>query len=144
MNFKRLNILVSAIVIFAFSELFPPWHYEYEFHYGTGYTTNGRCPAGYSFITRPPKIKAYNEMIILCLVDSNGSLGEIKVYKNLEKLNAQRIIFSSIIVNVFLRYFDINKKYVLVLSNIILVAVLVILVFYFLSLYFAGSLYFAK
>lgn len=83
-------------------------------------------------------------MTILCLVDSDGALGEIKVYKSLEKLNVQRIIFSGIIVSIFLRYFARNKKYTLVLSNITLVSVLVILVFYFLLLHFTGSLYFAK
>jgi hypothetical protein len=144
MNLKQLSILISAIVMFAFSELFPPWHYEYEFHDGSGYETNGRCSAGYSFITHPPKIKDYNEMTILCLVDSDGTLRETKVYKSLEKLNSQRIIFSSIIASIFLRHFARNKKSILALSNTIFVFALAALVFYLLLLYFTNSLYFSK
>jgi hypothetical protein len=144
MNSKQLSILISAVVIFTISELFPPWHYNYEFYYGSGYKTNGRCSAGYSFVTRPPKIKDYNEMAILCLVDSDGALREIKVYKSLEKLNIQRTIFTSIIASIFLSHFARNKKSILALSNTIFVFALAALAFYLLLLYFTNSLYFAK
>jgi hypothetical protein len=144
MNLKQPSVLISAVVIFTISELFPPWHYKYESYYGSDYKANGRCSAGYSFVTHPPKTKDYNEMTILCSVDSDSTLQEIKVYKSLEKLNSQRVIFSSIIASVFLRHFARNKKFILALGNIIFVFALAALAFYILLLYFTNSLYFAK
>jgi hypothetical protein len=144
MNSKQLVILISAMIMFFLSEVFPPWHYEYEFYYESGYKTNGICPAGFSFVGRPPKIRSYKEISILCLVDSDGALRKIKVCKSLGRLNSQRIIFSSIILSVFLKHFKRDKKSISILSNTFLVFALLFLVFYVLLLYFTNSIYFAK
>lgn len=144
MNLKQFSIFIAIIFISLFSELFPPWQYEYDFHYDTGYTIHGTCPAGYSFITHPPQARKYDEMEIICLVDSDGALGEIKVYKSMNRLNSQRVFLLLITSSLSLKWFSKSRKSILALSNIILGVTAVILALYILLLCFTNSLYFAK
>ena len=55
MRQKQFLILSIGVLLFALSELFPPWLYEDE-------RTSVVRSAGYHFISGPPKLKSPSEM----------------------------------------------------------------------------------
>jgi len=55
MTRKQLSLLILGALLFALSELFPPWVYEDE-------NTSVRRSAGYHWRLSPPKLKSPPEM----------------------------------------------------------------------------------
>ena len=99
MNAKQLCVFIVSMILVLLSELFPPWRYEYLDI--VGHTLD--CPAGYSFVTRPPAVKSYKEMLDLCIMDSElPRLEQIIVHKNREALNWQRNIILLLSVGLLL------------------------------------------
>jgi hypothetical protein len=99
MKTKQILILVAALTLLLLSELFPPWRYEYE------YVPEYRhiCPAGYAFITRPPRVKAYDEMLSICGT-SEVPLEMITTHKDDWRVNWQRLILSLLSIGIFIRF----------------------------------------
>ncbi len=84
---KQPVVLLVAALVLLISELFPPWRYEYQ------YISEWRhiCPAGYGFITRPPGVKSYDEMLAACGT-SEVPLSEVTTHRDLWRSNYQRVI----------------------------------------------------
>lgn len=59
---KQRGVLLAAGLVLLGCELFPPWLYEYQYIPSFKHA----CPAGYSFITRPPQVRSYDEMLSIC------------------------------------------------------------------------------
>jgi hypothetical protein len=127
MNAKQGRILVFAMFLTLISELYPPWIYEYayvdEFQH--------KCPAGYSFITRPPAVKTWDEMRSICAT-SEVPLEKIRTSKDLIRLNWQRLILFSVAAGFFLYFARKNDRLQAILSRTILGIAFALLALYIL------------
>jgi hypothetical protein len=96
-NGKQAVILLLAALVLFISELFPPWQYEYQ------YVPEWRhiCPAGYGFITRPPGVRPYDEMLAACGT-SEVPLSEVTTHRDLWRSNYQRVILFVLTIGLLL------------------------------------------
>lgn len=83
MNAKQWTIISVSITLVILSELFPPWVYV---------SPSNRCPAGYSFITRPPVIRSYEDMRNLCFNSDVSSPEFFRSHRDEDGLNWHRAI----------------------------------------------------
>ena len=83
MNTKQWAVILVAVGLFFITELFPPWLYV---------SSSNRCIAGYSFITRPPTAKSFDEMKKLCTESYIENQDVFETHKDQLRLNWQRVI----------------------------------------------------
>jgi hypothetical protein len=84
MNRTRWIILLTGVVLFGLSELFPPWVYEDE-------NTSVRRSAGYHLFNRPPKLKSPPEMRAIFSLRPSEPTKFMWVHLNGGRLLAQRL-----------------------------------------------------
>ena len=126
MTAKQRSILVISILLFLVSELFPPWRYEYQYIESFRH----KCPAGYSFISQPPAVKSYDEMLSLCMTSEVPSPEQISTHKDSYRLNWQRVILLLLSVGILLALSDKRVRLKLVLGRILSGLGIVILLLY--------------
>jgi hypothetical protein len=93
MNTKQWAVILVAVGLFFISELFPPWFYV---------SNSNRCIAGYSFITRPPAAKSFDEMKKLCTESYIENQEAFETHKDQLRLNWQRVILVLLSVGLLL------------------------------------------
>jgi hypothetical protein len=126
MNNRRVAVLMSLVIFFLLLELLPPWRYEYAFIE----TYKHICPAGYSFITRPPAVRAYSEMLGRCYTSDVPSHETIAVRKDASRLNWQRGILALMTVGLLLVLSAPKTRLNSVLGSLFLLSGLATLVLY--------------
>jgi hypothetical protein len=84
LNREQQFVLAFAILLFAVSELFPPWQYEDE-------GTSGVRKAGYHYLYSPPKVKSPSEMQVIYSYPNQETPCCVWVHKDNLRLNAQRV-----------------------------------------------------
>jgi hypothetical protein len=126
MNIKQLIVLITAVVLFTMSELFPPWSYKDGM-------TSAKTSAGYHFIYNPPDVKSPGEMKEIFSLPDNDYLHHFTVRRDLARLYGQRMILLFLMIGLLL-IFDkrktSSKKTFAVVSICIGVAFLAIYVWY--------------
>jgi hypothetical protein len=83
MSRKQWAVLLTGIILFSLSELFPPWLYEDE-------NTSAVRPAGYHFINNPPKVKSPDEMKKIFSLREDAPTQFIWVHKDRLRSDGQR------------------------------------------------------
>jgi|SRR5918912_4287730 hypothetical protein len=93
MNKKQVIVVLSAVLLFSLSELFPPWNYK------DGWTSFSR-PAGYHF--RAPAVKSPAEMRRIFSVPDDDPPHYFSVRRDKLRLFGQRIILTSLMLGLLL------------------------------------------
>jgi hypothetical protein len=99
MNRKQWLVLLVGTIVLVLSELFPPWLYEDE-------NTSAVRPAGYHFISKPPKVGSSAEMKNLFALRESDTTQFIWVHKDGIRLMGQRIILLSLMPGLWVVFFE--------------------------------------
>ena len=92
MNKKQVIVLLSAVLLFSLSELFPPWYYEHG-------ETSSKQSAGYHFNAPPVKSAAEMKQIFPF---TDGRPNRFSVGRDRLRLLGQRIILTTLMLGLLL------------------------------------------
>jgi hypothetical protein len=93
MNKKQVIVLLSAVLLFSFSELFRPWYYEDN-------SASVRKSAGYHF--RAPALKSPAEMSEMFFLSDTEPPRHFTVGVDRMRLYSQRIILTLLLLGLLL------------------------------------------
>jgi hypothetical protein len=97
-KWKPVAVIVAGVVLFAISELFPPWVYEDE-------NTSVRRTAGYHFYKSPPPLKSPLEMKNIFNLRDGDPTKFMWVHRDGIQLLGQRILLLWLTLNAFILSF---------------------------------------
>src|SRR5882762_6578326 len=97
-RWKPVAVIVAGVVLFAISELFPPWVYEDE-------NTSVRRTAGYDFYKSPPPLKSPSEMKNIFNLRDGNPTKFMWVHRDGIQLLGQRIVLVWLTLNAFILSF---------------------------------------
>jgi ABC-type multidrug transport system fused ATPase/permease subunit len=95
MNKKQIILVLTAVILFGLSELFPPWYYK------DGWTSAKRS-AGYHFLFHRPAVKTPAEMNKIFSLPDNGPSHHFSVGRDSIRLYGQRMILLFLMVGLLL------------------------------------------
>lgn len=114
MNSKQLRVLLLGVLLFALSELFPPWQYK------DGWTSAEQS-AGYHFLYSPPEVKSDDEMKkIFSISDHEPVAHYIRVRIDKGRLFGQRIALVSLPLGLLLLLKERRSAIAFVLGGLLL------------------------